>query len=82
MDDATMLQALREVITEFVDLAPEDITLETNMRQDLGLNSLELVNLAVAIEDRFETEIPDREVGRIETLADVIEVIREYADED
>ena len=82
MDDATMLQALREVITEFVDLKPEDITLETNMRQDLGLNSLELVNLAVAIEDRFDTEIPDREVGRIETLADVIEVIREYADED
>ncbi len=82
MDNETMLQALREVITEFVELKPEDITLETNMRSDLGLNSLELVNLAVAIEDRFETEIPDREVGRIETLADVIEVIREYQDED
>ena len=82
MDNETMLQALREVITEFVELKPEDITLETNMRSDLGLNSLELVNLAVAIEDRFETAIPDREVGRIETLADVIEVIREYQDED
>ena len=46
-----MLEKIREIICEFVDMDPAEITLETNIRKDLGLNSLELVNLAVEIEE-------------------------------
>ena len=81
MTDQEMLENLREVITEFVDMKPDEITFDTNMRSDLGLNSLELVNMAVAIEDKFGVEIPDREVSRIETLKDVIDVIRDYSED-
>lgn len=73
-----MLEDIREVICNFVDIPPESITEETNIRSDLGLNSLELVNLAVAIEDKFDVEIPDREVTRIETVGDVLGIIKEY----
>jgi len=75
-----MLDKIRNIICEFVDMNPEDITLETNIRTDLGLNSLELVNLAVDIEEEFDVEIPDREAMGLETVADAIKIIEEYLD--
>ena len=73
-----MLEKMREIICEFVDIDPESITLQTNIRTDLGLNSLELVNLAVEIEEEFDVEIPDREATGLETVADAIRIIEEY----
>ena len=73
-----MLETMRKVICEYADVKAEDITMETNIRTDLGLNSLELVNMAVAIEDEFDVEIPDRDALGIETVADTIELIKKY----
>ena len=73
-----MLEKMKKVICEYSDVKAEDITPETNIRTDLGLNSLELVNMAVAIEDEFGVEIPDREALGIETVADTIEIIKKY----
>lgn len=78
MNDTEMLEKLREIICEFVEIDPESITPATNIRNDLGMNSLELVNLAVAIEDGFGVEIPDRAVTGLETAQDAIDVIKEY----
>ena len=75
-----MLDKIRKIICEFVDINPNEITLETNIRTDLGLNSLELVNLAVEIEEEFDVEIPDREAMGLETVADAIKIIEEYLD--
>lgn len=76
-----MLERIREVICRFVELDPETLTEETNIRSELGLNSLELINIAVAIEDEFDVEIPDREVSNLETLGDAIRIIQKYMDE-
>ena len=67
-----MLEKLIEVICRYVDIDPSKLNADTNIRSELGLNSLELVNIAVAIEDEFDVEIPDREVMNIETLADAV----------
>lgn len=75
-----MLETMREVICRFVDIDPNTLTEETNIRSELGLNSLELINIAVAIEDEFDVEIPDREVGNIETLGDAMAIIEKYMD--
>ena len=75
-----MLDKIREIICEFVDMDPKSITLETNIRKDLGLNSLELVNLAVDIEEEFDVEIPDKEAMSLETVADAIRVVEKYMD--
>lgn len=75
-----MLERIRDIICEFVDVAPEEITLDTNIRTDLGLNSLELVNLAVEIEEEFDVEIPDREAMELQTVADAIRIIEDYMD--
>ena len=75
-----MLEKLIEVICRYVDIDPAKLSAETNIRSELGLNSLELVNIAVAIEDEFDVEIPDREVMNIETLADAVAIIEKYMD--
>lgn len=75
-----MLEQIREIICEFVNVAPETITPDTNIRTDLGLNSLELVNLAVEIEETFDVEIPDREATDLATVADAIRIIKQYQD--
>lgn len=75
-----MLEKIREVICRFVDIDPNLLTEETNIRSELGLNSLELINIAVAIEDEFDVEIPDREVANIETLGDAMRIIEQYMD--
>ena len=75
-----MLDQIREIICEFVNVDPSSITPETNIRTDLGLNSLELVNLAVEIEEAFDVEIPDREASGLATVADAIRIIEKYRD--
>ena len=75
-----MLEKVIEVICRYVDIDPAKLNENTNIRSELGLNSLELVNIAVAIEDEFEVEIPDREVMNIETLADAVRIIEKYQD--
>ena len=75
-----MLEKLIEVICRYVDIDPAKLNENTNIRSELGLNSLELVNIAVAIEDEFDVEIPDREVMNIETLADAVAIIEKYMD--
>ena len=75
-----MLEKLIEVICRYVDIDPAKLNENTNIRSELGLNSLELVNIAVAIEDEFDVEIPDREVMNIETLADAVKIIEKYMD--
>ena len=75
-----MLEKLIDVICRYVDIDPSKLNENTNIRSELGLNSLELVNIAVAIEDEFDVEIPDREVMNIETLADAVKIIEKYMD--
>ena len=75
-----MIEKLIEVICRYVDIDPAMLNENTNIRSELGLNSLELVNIAVAIEDEFDVEIPDREVMNIETLADAVAIIEKYMD--
>ena len=75
---ADLFDLVKTLICQYVDVDPATITEETNIRSDLGLNSLELINIAVAIEDEFDLEIPDREVANIETLGDAVKVIEKY----
>ena len=73
-----MLDKIRKIICEFVEMDPNEITLETNIHTDLALNSLELVNFAVELEEEFDVVIPDKEAAGINTVGDVINIIKKY----
>ncbi len=73
-----MLDKIRKILCEFVDVAPEEITLDTDIHTDLALNSLELVNFAVEVEEEFDVVIPDKEAMGIHTVGDVINIVKKY----
>lgn len=70
-----MIEQLKELICEYADVKAEDITEETNIRTDLALDSLSLLNLAVAIESEFGLEVSDEDAMKLETVADVMDLI-------
>ncbi len=76
-----MLERMISVICKFVDIDPSTLSEDTNIRSELALNSLELINMALAIEDEFDVEIPDREVANIETIGDAIKIIEKYMED-
>lgn len=67
-----MIDKLKEILYENTGLTNVEITKETNLKNDLGLNSLDLANLACAIEEKFDIEIPDEYLPQIKTVNDVV----------
>jgi len=64
-----------EVIAEQLKVKPEEILRGDSLEGDLGADSLDRVEIAMALEERFGFEVSDRELERIQTVADCIEVL-------
>jgi acyl carrier protein len=72
-----MLNRIRDILEEYVDVPKEQINLETSFMYDLGLSSLDVVNIMVAFEDEFGIEIPERKLSEIITVEDVVNLLRD-----
>jgi len=70
-----MIEKLTKIICEHTGNYDITITEDTILIADLGLNSLDLVNLACIVEDEFDIEIPDRAIKDFKTVGDVIAFI-------
>lgn len=67
-----------EIICEQLNTKPEDVRLDASFIDDLGADSLDIVELVMAMEDAFSMDIPDEEAERIQTVKDAIEYIRAH----
>ena len=67
-----MLDTLKKIISMYTDINPDEIPPESDIRNDLGLNSLTLMNLVVEIEDHYNIEIPEDIAVEFETVGDVL----------
>lgn len=72
-----MLDKIREILVDYVDVPKDEITLKTSLLNDLQLSSLDVVNIMVAFEDEFGIEIPDQKITELVTIGDVIELLQE-----
>ena len=70
-----VLEKVKNILAEQFDVEEDSITAETNLQEDLGADSLDVVDLLMSIEDEFETEIPDEEVENIHTVGDLVSSI-------
>ena len=70
-----MLQEIIEIICEYVEAEPETITEKTNLRTEIGATSFDLMNIAVAIEEKYGVTVPDSALPTIKTVGDVISVL-------
>ncbi len=70
-----MYEKIIDILKEYVNIDADKINDDTDLKGDLGLNSLQMVNMAVAIEDEFDIEISDRDASDVETVGDVKRLI-------
>ena len=70
-----MIERLKKIVMDYTELEDIHITRDSVLLQDLGLNSLDLLEMICGVEDEFQIEIPDREVWKLKTVGDVIDYI-------
>ena len=63
---------VRDVVVEQLSVAPDAVKLESKIIEDLGADSLDVVELVMALEEKFEVEIPDSEADKLKTIQDVV----------
>ena len=70
-----VFEKLRDILAEQLEADPDSITLETDIANDLGADSLDVVELAMTVEDEFNVVIPDEAIEGLKTVADVVDFI-------
>ena len=66
---------VRDVVVEQLSVAPDAVKLESKIIEDLGADSLDVVELVMALEEKFEVEIPDSDAEKLITINDVVTYI-------
>ena len=66
---------VKNVVVEQLSVAPEAVKLESKIIEDLGADSLDVVELVMALEEKFEVEIPDGDAENLKTIDDVVKFI-------
>ena len=66
---------VREIVCQQLDVDPEQVKLETSFVEDLGADSLAVVELVLALEEEFEMDIPDEDTEKLRTFKDAVEYI-------
>ena len=72
-----IFEKLSELISEQFVVEPDTITMETTFEDDLGADSLDVVDMLMSLEDEFDVEIPDEEIERIRTVGELVTYIEE-----
>ena len=68
---------IKEIIMEQLQVEESEITMETNLMKDLSEDSLDAVEIIMAIEDEFGIEIPDEEAETIQTVQDLVRFVED-----
>lgn len=70
-----MLEQLKEIIVNYVEVNPEDITPESRFMEDLGFNSFDFMNMLGELEDALDIEIKQQEAANIRTVQEAAEYL-------
>jgi len=71
-----LIDDIKEVVVEQLSVNPDEIKADSRFTEDLGADSLDVVELVMALEEKFDIEIPDDEAEKIQTVQDVINYIQ------
>ena len=75
---STIVERVTKLICEQLGVKEEEVTSEASFVEDLGADSLDTVELVMALEEEFETEIPDEEAEKITTVKEAIDYIEAH----
>ena len=73
-----VLEKVKKILSEQFDVEEDRINADTSIINDLGADSLDVVDLLMSIEDEFEVEVPDEEIENIKTVDDLVKYIENH----
>ena len=79
MNPEEIFEKVKEIIIEQLGVAEEAVVLEASFIDDLGADSLDIVELIMALEEEFDLEIPDSDAEKVVTVGDVVDYIKDNA---
>ena len=74
-----MFEKVRDIFVETLSCDADQVTLEANLAEDLDADSLDAVELNMAIEEALEISIPDDELTKMKTVGDIVEYLEAHA---
>ena len=74
-----MFEKIKEILVEEMQVDPENVTMEAELVNDLGVNSLELADLILLCEEKFSIEVKDDDIHKFITVGDVVKYLEENA---
>lgn len=77
-----MLEKIREIVAEQMNLDISGIREDTSFKDDLGADSLDLFEVVMSLEEEFDIELPQEEVSNLNTIAEVAEYLKSRGVED
>ena len=77
MNTEEVFERVKAIIVEQLGVAEASVEMESSFIDDLGADSLDIVELVMALEEEFELEIPDADAEKVVTVGDVVEYIKE-----
>jgi acyl carrier protein len=77
MAEKSIAEKVKDIIDEHLGVNPEQVTPQASFIEDLGADSLDIVELVMAFEEEFGVEVPDEDAEKLQTVGDVIKYIEE-----
>ena len=73
-----MFEEIRDIMVEELDLDADDITMESNFKEDLNIDSLDLFEMVMDVEDKLSFEIPSEDLEKMKTVGDFVKYVEEH----
>ena len=73
-----VFEKIRKILCEQLALDEDRITMDSSLIGDLGADSLNVIDLAMSIEDEFDIEVPDEEIEKIKTVGDIVRFVEDH----
>ena len=80
MSSDEIFEKVKAIIVEQLQVNEDAVTQEASFIDDLGADSLDLVELIMALEEEFDTEIPDADAEKVVTVGDVVDYIKDHVE--
>jgi acyl carrier protein len=71
-------EKVKSILVEELDLDADEVTLESKIKEDLGADSLDMVDLIMSIEDEFDVKVAESDAASIQTVGDIVNYIEQY----
>lgn len=76
-----IFEQVKKILCDQLDLDEEQVTEDSEVIDDLGADSLDIVDLVMTLEEDFDTEIPDEDIENLRTVGDIVKYIEERSAE-